>query len=116
MSDDLWVFFYNMPDEGYKIEGSHCTGDQCNTYEGNINPNDIWTFYLTSQDGKITQKVETSIVNCYEPRICFNIENQGEKIPLEVSPQDCEITEDNSSLHINTSNQDHTFNIVIRKA
>lgn len=113
-SNDLWEFFYDVPNEGYKIEGCHCVDEQCSAYEGKIDPNNIWTFYLVSQDGKVKQKVETSIVDFSEPRICFNIDNQGEKIPLEVGPKDCIITVD-GCLCISKDSQGHKFEIVIKK-
>lgn len=113
MSDDLWNFLYTMPDKGYEIEGHICISNQCNTYEGRIDPNNIWTFDLTSQDGTI-QKVETSITSFLERSVCLNIDSQGKKIPFEISPKNCEIKE-NGSLVIDKNDLNNTLKIVIKK-
>lgn len=113
MSDDLWSFFIDVPSNGYTIEGSHCISDECSTYEGNIDPNNIWEFDLTSRDGT-KQKVETSIVDFLEPKIRFSLHSNGKKIDLDVTPNNCLITE-NGFLCINENNQDHKFEIVIKK-
>ena len=122
MSDaDLMGFFFSgVPSEGYQIEGSHCvvgenTREKCSNYEGVIDPKNIWTFDLTSGDGKITQKVETSIVNLSEPRICFKFQDQeGKSVALEVSPKNCKITKE-GFLCISQSDQGQKFTIKIRK-
>jgi len=116
MQSDLWAFFDATPAGGFEIESSLCTGDQCNKYEGNINPDDIWTFYLTSPDGKVTKEVKTSISDFLKPTIRFSMEDQDEKISLEVSPEDCKVTEDKSCLYISKIHKDRTVTIAIKAA
>ncbi|HCE59645.1 MAG TPA: hypothetical protein DEQ74_02330 [Wolbachia sp.] len=115
MPGDLFAFFDTAPAGGFEIESSLCIDGQCNKYEGNINPDDIWTSYLTSPDGKTTKEVKASVVDFFKPAICFSMKDQGKDISLEVSLEDCEFAED-GSLHINKSSQDYTFNIVIKAA
>ncbi|MDN5248106.1 MAG: hypothetical protein QWI36_03135 [Wolbachia endosymbiont of Tyrophagus putrescentiae] len=114
--DDFWNFFCEIPSEGYEVIGSHCTENECSIYEGNIDPNNIWTFYLTSQDGKVTQKVETSILDFCNSTVRFNIDG---KVFLDVNPENCKITEEGSLVinkSVQDSNQTHTFEILIKKA
>lgn len=110
MSDDLLGFFNDIPDEGFNIAVRHCTEGQCNVYEGNINPNDIWTFYLTSQDREIRHKVETSLEDYFEPIIRFSMKD----ISVKVSPEDFKVIE-NGVLSGSTSNGNHEFDIIIKK-
>lgn len=114
MSIEFWDFFCDIPTEGYKIEGSHCTGDKCFYYEGNIDLNSIWTFELASEDGN-KKTVETSVIDFFKPTICFNIKSDDEIFPLEVSPESCTISED-GVLHISKNYGDQKFEILMKKS
>ncbi|WP_395463080.1 hypothetical protein [Wolbachia endosymbiont of Cantharis cryptica] len=115
MLDDLWNFFTEIPNEGYTVESSYCKGDECISCKGNIDPNNIWEFNLVSLDGKVTRKVETSIIDFLEPRIRLRIDSSGEKIDLDIAPKNCRITKD-GFLCIDEKNQDHEFKIIIKKS
>ncbi|MGL9718049.1 MAG: hypothetical protein ACR5K9_05150 [Wolbachia sp.] len=114
MSDDLWGFFTEIPNEGYIVESSYCTGDKCSSYEGNIDPNNIWEFNLVSLDGKVTKKVEASIIDFFEPRVRLNVDESGKKISLDIAPENCRVTKD-GFLCIDKNKQGCKFKFLIKK-
>lgn len=114
MSGGLWDFLIDIPSEGYIIKSLYCTGGECSSYTGNIEPNNIWGFSLVSPDGKVEKKFETGITNFREPRIRLSVDNSGEKIDFDISPENCSITED-GSLCIYGNNQDHELKIFVKK-
>ncbi|NSX83283.1 hypothetical protein GOM44_02225 [Wolbachia endosymbiont of Atemnus politus] len=114
MSDDLWNFFTEIPNEGYIVESLYCTGDKCSSYEGNIDPNNIWEFNLVSLDGKVTKKVGVDVLNFFEPRIRLSMDDSGKKISLDIAPENCRVTKD-GSLRIDKNKQDCKFKILIKK-
>ncbi|MCV3769452.1 hypothetical protein GOY14_00315 [Wolbachia endosymbiont of Dipetalonema caudispina] len=114
MSDDLWGFLVEVPSEGYMIESLYCTTSECSYYTGNIDPNNIWEFNLMSLDGKVVKKVGVDIVDFFEPRVRFNIDENGKKINLDIAPENCKVTED-GFLCINKNKQDYKLKFLIKK-
>ncbi|MDG7056329.1 MAG: hypothetical protein LKM44_02460 [Wolbachia endosymbiont of Meromenopon meropis] len=114
MLDDLWNFLVDVPGEGYIIESFYCVGDECNVYKGNIDSSAIWKFDLISSDGSIVKEFEANIINYLEPRICLSVDSSGKKVNFDISPKDCNLTED-GFLCIDGNNQDHKLKLMIKK-
>ncbi|QKX01513.1 hypothetical protein GOY13_00830 [Wolbachia endosymbiont of Cruorifilaria tuberocauda] len=114
MSGDLWGFFMDVPTEGYLIESSYCAGGECSYYTGNIDPNNIWELNLASLDGKIVKRIGVDVINFSEPRVRFSMDENGEKVNLDISPENCAVTED-GFLCINKDKQNYRLKFLIKK-
>ncbi|MGL9681907.1 MAG: hypothetical protein ACR5K2_02880 [Wolbachia sp.] len=114
MSDDLWDFLIDIPSGGYIIESSYCAGDECGSYTGKIDPSAIWKFNLVSLDGEVVKEFRANIISYLEPRICLSVNSSSKKIDFDISPKNCNITED-GLLCIDENNQNHKLKLLIKK-
>ncbi|WFW29624.1 MAG: hypothetical protein LJI21_02490 [Wolbachia endosymbiont of Menacanthus eurysternus] len=114
MLDGLLDFLIDIPGGGYMIESSYCADDECNSYVGNIDPSNIWKFNLSSLDGNSVKEFEASVEDFFEPRICLSVDDNGEKVDFNISPKNCNLTED-GVLCIDGNNRDHKLKLFIKK-